>query len=1406
MTRMDRRSVRHRRRRVRSLWGLLFTALLIVGGTFWTPLLSAPQSYAAPGDAFDPADPTVFVAQETPTRLYKALAGASGSITFQPEGAASPITYNGISYNTADNYLYGISAIGNAAFPTGSLIRIGQGGALSRVGAPNLPGGANLAAFAPDGYLYTGTTGSTTARRIDATTGGSTTLNLSAAPNTGDLTYADGYFWGATDNGQIVRVDFLNPAATKPVTFHPVPFLTLTHGYGGAWTFGNGNIGLSNNVTGLVTQVKVNTPANPTFTLVSASSGPASSNNDGASSPGLPTDLSIVKTGPGAVEPGSPVTYTLKVKNNGPGNSSGYTVTDTVPAPLTDVASPTPGCTVSGTTVTCVGGRTLAGAENTITITANAPATMTGCVTNTATVLANEQDPVANNNQDEAEVCAVEPGLTVEKTADPATVSTVGERVTYSFELTNTGNVELTEPGVTETDFSGASSPTVECPAGPLAVGGTLTCTAVYTVTQADLDAGSIENTATAHGTPPGATDPTVSEPDTATVGVDAEPSLTVVKSATTGQPDELVLDEEITYSFVVTNTGNVTLTDVTVDEGEFTGSGELGPVVCPAGAASLAPGTSVTCTATYTVTQADVDAGEITNSATATGTPPSGTPPVSPPSEVTVPSPPAPALTVVKSSSTDELVAGEEITYGFRVTNTGNVTLTDVTVDEGEFTGSGELGPVVCPAGAGSLLPGESVRCTATYTVTQADVDAGSVRNTATATGTPPSGEPPVSPPSEVTVSTDDDPALSVVKSSSTDELAAGEEVTYGFVVTNTGNVTLEDVEVDEGEFTGSGGLGPVVCPAGAGSLAPGASVTCTARYTVTQADVDAGSVSNTATATGVPPRGEPPVSPPSEVTVSTDDDPALSVVKSSSTDELVAGEEVTYGFVVTNTGNVTLEDVEVDEGEFTGSGGLGPVVCPAGAGSLAPGASVTCTARYTVTQADVDAGSVSNTATATGVPPRGEPPVSPPSETTVTTEDDPGISVVKSATTGEEDELVVGGEVDYLFVVTNTGNLTLEDVEVVEREFTGSGELGPVVCPAGAGSLAPGASVTCTATYTVTQADVDAGSVSNTATATGVPPRGEPPVSPPSTVEVPQTPEPALTVVKSAESENPGKLVLGEEIDYGFVVTNTGNVTLKDVKVDEGEFTGAGELSAVTCPSGAASLVPGASVTCTATYTVTQADVDAGSIENTATGTGTPPSGEPPVSPPSTVIVPSDGEGELGLAKTAEVTDVNENDRTDAGDRIDWGFTVTNEGPLTVTDIVVDDPTAGAVSCPKSRLDPGEEMRCEAEPHTITAEDVERGKVVNTATAGGKAGGEDVSSPEATATVQVPPGTTPGSAGTPGGPDDPDHPESPGPASSGILARTGTTVLLAASVAAGLLLVGGLAYGFSRRRRSSR
>ncbi|MEU3656901.1 hypothetical protein AB0E67_29650, partial [Streptomyces sp. NPDC032161] len=119
---------RHRRRR--SLTGLVVMAMLTGFSAAAAPLFTAPASYAAAGDPFDPADPTVFVGQEIPTRLYKAITGASGGVTFQPEGTArAGLNYNSISYNTADNYLYGVVSNGSTVMPPGSIIRIGQGGA-----------------------------------------------------------------------------------------------------------------------------------------------------------------------------------------------------------------------------------------------------------------------------------------------------------------------------------------------------------------------------------------------------------------------------------------------------------------------------------------------------------------------------------------------------------------------------------------------------------------------------------------------------------------------------------------------------------------------------------------------------------------------------------------------------------------------------------------------------------------------------------------------------------------------------------------------------------------------------------------------------------------------------------------------------------------------------------------------------------------------------------------------------------------------------------------------------------------------------------------------------------------------------------------------------------------------------
>jgi hypothetical protein len=59
----------------------------------------------------------------------------------------------------------------------------------------------------------------------------------------------------------------------------------------------------------------------------------------------------------------------------------------------------------------------------------------------------------------------------------------------------------------------------------------------------------------------------------------------------------------------------------------------------------TLDPGGVLECTATYEVTQADLDAGAVFNTATATGTPPTG-PPLTPTGTATVVTPPTPATT----------------------------------------------------------------------------------------------------------------------------------------------------------------------------------------------------------------------------------------------------------------------------------------------------------------------------------------------------------------------------------------------------------------------------------------------------------------------------------------------------------------------------------------------------------------------------------------------------------------------------------------------------------------------------------------------------------------------------------------------------------------------------------------
>ncbi|WP_141343336.1 DUF11 domain-containing protein [Bradyrhizobium sp. USDA 3458] len=455
-------------------------------------------------------------------------------------------------------------------------------------------------------------------------------------------------------------------------------------------------------------------------------------------------------------------------------------------------------------------------------------------------------------------------------------VDHAGQQIDYSIEVGNTGTGVLTLTSVTDqieslgataavavtTTFNNATYNLGDTNHNNLLDPGEhWQYTATYTVQQADIDHdgygtgaggapgdGFIDNLATASAT--GVPDAT----DTASVAIDYKPSMSVDKTVVS--VDDVNGDgltdagDIIHYNIHVANTGNVTLTGVTVTD-PLTGD--------PAGGLStLNVGSSEDLVATYTLTQADIDNhgsnlvdliqdDKITNTATADS---DQTSPVS--DSVDQPIDYKPSMSIVKTVvSVDDVNgdgltdAGDIIHYNIHVANTGDVTLTGVTVTDpmtGDPTG-----------GLSTLAVGSSEDLAATYTLTQADIDNhGSnlvdltqddkITNTATADSdqtTPVSDS--VDQPIDYKPSVDLTKTVLSVTGGHADHV--GDVITYQITVENTGDVTLTGVKVTdalEGYSLATLDNSTVTGDNGNHVLDVGETWTYTTTHTLTQADLD--------------------------------------------------------------------------------------------------------------------------------------------------------------------------------------------------------------------------------------------------------------------------------------------------------------------------------------------------------------------------------------------------------------------------------------------------------------------------------------------------------------------------------------------------------------------------------------
>jgi len=575
-------------------------------------------------------------------------------------------------------------------------------------------------------------------------------------------------------------------------------------------------------------------------------------------------------------------------------------------------------------------------------------------------------------------------------------VTAADQTLDYSITVENVGTISQTNPLMVDTLPDGSPGP-LSGPSGSgvgdneLDPGEVWTYTGSYTTTQDDIDAGNdLINTASFVS-------------DQLAFPVEGS-AITKVDATATGPSLALASDlasvdaagETVTFTLEISNSGGGqrSLTGISISAPPPSAAGGAGlsfTRTIGIGDEALNPGETWVYEATYSVTQNDIDAGdplpvddELSTRARVTV---NELPGDFFSNLVDVDIVPIRSLALSKNITANATFAnvGDVISYSFDVTNDGNQTLAGTLTIDDPLT----IDESCSALSGGTLDVGETevAVCTASYTVAQPDLDAGSIANTATVTL-----DGLESNEAQVTANANQQPGLEVsaIRSTITDVNTGavltsyqnvGDVISYEFDVVNNGNVTLAGpLSVDADPAINENC--PDLSTAGNanGTLDPGVGevITCTAQYAVTQPDLDFGSVETTVTAQATL-GAQPLVSSIQSDLASANQMPfpivqvSDSVVDVDQSGTNTAGDEIEYSFTFINAGNVTLENIEVtvlsSDGAVTVTGG--PIA------SIAPGDSdsTSISATRVITAGDLGGNfSVTFRITIDGLSPQGE------------------------------------------------------------------------------------------------------------------------------------------------------------------------------------------------------------------------------------------------------------------------------------------------------------------------------------------------------------------------------------------------------------------------------------------------